>query len=135
MSAIKGFFDTPLSGKIFFGSLKENSVCVIWNLLETDCTAKLEEEHFSVIHSPIDDFSIPKDPESFHKDVRSIVLLLARGKNIYVHCFSGHGRTGLAVLSLLLYLGIDKDKARQDVREHIGGPETQEQLEFATKNK
>lgn len=143
--AVRGKVTTSLPGEIWFGSiydsiqdmndsfvfLKENNVSTIWNLLEDDTIAKVESKNFNVIHSPINDFSIPDNKESFIKDIEQIIDLLKNNKNIYVHCFGGHGRTGLAILCVKIMLGEDPTEALKEVKEKVSGPELQRQINFA----
>lgn len=144
-TAIRGKIKTLLPGELWFGSvydsiqnmndsfifLKENNISTIWNLLEDDTIAKVESKNFNVIHSPINDFSIPDNKESFIKDIGKIIDLLKDNKNIYVHCFGGHGRTGLAVLCVKIMLGEDPTEALKEVKEKVSGPELQRQINFA----
>jgi protein-tyrosine phosphatase len=145
-TAISSFIDLGLKGKVWFGSsydtiekmnktfcyLKQNNVSVIWNLLEDDTIALSEARHFRTIHSPIVDFSIPEDQNLFVQDVLNIIQLLNNGNNIYIHCFAGHGRTGMAILSLMVLLGQDPKTSLNIVYEKVHGPETEDQITFAT---
>lgn len=99
--------------------------------MEDDTVAKLEKKEFKVIHTPIDDFSIPKDKTLFIRDVKRIVNLLRNGKNIYIHCLAGHGRTGMAILTIKIILGEDPRTATKEVKLQVKGPEMREQITFA----
>lgn len=146
MSAIKDKFDLGLPGQLWYGSsfstidemnkafqlLEQYKVTYIWNLLEDDNVANLEKQKFRVIHSPVIDFHIPKDKDLFHKDVEYIIKLLNKGKNVYVHCYGGHGRTGMAILCICVKLGRDPQESLNQTRNLIKGPETKLQIEFAT---
>lgn len=115
-----------------FSFLKENDVSVIWNLLEDDTIAQLEAKSFYVIHTPIEDFSIPLDPKVFHSDAKRIRNLLKAGRNIYVHCMGGHGRTGMVILYLMVIEGRDPIDSLYLVKDLVKGPETKGQIIFAT---
>lgn len=78
-----------------------------------DLTAEFDEpkeirEKNSYLSFPILDSSIPK--------FEDLIALLERieGKNLYLHCAQGHGRTGLVALALLL-----RNKTIQDVDEGL----------------
>jgi protein tyrosine/serine phosphatase len=64
-----------------------------------------------VIHYPIEDYSVPKDMQSFDKLLNKIIIILKNKENILVHCEGGHGRTGLVVVGLLVKAGFDPAKA------------------------
>jgi len=49
---------------------------------------------------PIPDMGVPKS-NSMLKEIEELVLLLNNGENLYIHCWGGHGRTGLVVGCLL----------------------------------
>lgn len=144
-TSISGFVDIGTKGKIWFGSsyetidkmnktfdyLKKNNVSVIWTLLEDNTIAQIEKKHFSVFHSPIADYSVPENKKDFIKDVLKIINLLNSGENIYIHCFGGHGRTGMAILSLMIMLHKDPKESLDIVKSIVFGPETQSQIEFS----
>lgn len=115
-----------------FSFLKENDVSVIWNLLEDDTVVNLEKNSFYVIHTPIEDFSIPTDPDLFYKDAKRIRNLLKAGRSIYVHCMGGHGRTGMAIMFLMIMEGKDPKDSLTLVKALVHGPETKGQIMFAT---
>ena len=115
-----------------FSFLKDNDVSVIWNLLEDDTVAKLEAKSFYVIHTPVNDFSTPQDPESFRSSAKRIINLLKTGRNIYIHCMGGHGRTGMAILYLMVMIGENPIESTSLVKSLVKGPETEMQTIFAT---
>jgi len=114
-----------------FSFLKENDVSVIWNLLEDDTVARLESNSFHVVHTPVEDFSTPVNPDLFKKDAVRIRNLLKAGRNVYVHCMGGHGRTGMAILYLMVMEGKDPTEATALVKSLVHGPETKGQTFFA----
>ena len=70
-------------------------------------------------HLPIRDFGAPEDrtaslwPEASHlaHDV------LASGGRVLVHCFGGCGRSGMAVMRLMVETGEDADRALERLRD------------------
>jgi protein-tyrosine phosphatase len=113
-----------------FSFLKENNVSIIWNLLEDDTISKVESRQFEVINTPIEDYSFPQNIQEFKKTTLEIIELLNNGKNIYVHCFAGHGRTGIAVASIRVLCGEDIKLVLSETKELVGGPETRSQELF-----
>ena len=59
-----------------------------------------KHDHLLFIHIPIIDHNVPNH-QMFVKSLAKIIYMLADGKNIYIHCHGGHGRTGLYVVALL----------------------------------
>jgi protein-tyrosine phosphatase len=146
MTSVRGKIGLNVPGQVWFGSvyssiedmrnsfelLKNNNVNYIWNLLETSTIAEIERKKFTVIHSPVIDYSLPVDIPSFYKDAELVLNYLKDNQNIYVHCYGGHGRTGMAILYLKVLLGEDPQTALDEVREYVHGPEMNEQVVFAT---
>jgi Dual specificity phosphatase, catalytic domain len=54
-------------------------------------------------HFPVEDHKVCT-PKEFTKHMTTLLELLARGKNIFIHCAGGHGRTGTYVACLLMTL-------------------------------
>ena len=54
----------------------------------------------SFLHFPIPDFGVVKDPDMLAL-INQLADLLKKGKCLYIHCFGGHGRTGVVLLLLL----------------------------------
>ena len=84
-----------------------------------------------VLHYPIEDYGVPPDVEEFRALVRRGLELLREGKNLFVHCVGGLGRTGTYVGCLLK----DLEGCRNPVREVRGrydfrAIETRDQEEF-----
>lgn len=76
----------------------------------------LEKEYkhynFNVIQFPIRDYSVPNSMERFDRLIRIIISFLNK-ENVLVHCWGGHGRTGVVAISVLIRLGRDyKDAYR-----------------------
>ena len=147
-TAIHNYLPLPFKGKLWFGStyfsedmmvntfedLKSRSVSLICNLLElNENTFKdFESKSFEVINIPIKDFSIPSNVKEFKNKLNEILFYLDKGKSIYVHCWGGHGRTGTVLLSIKVLLGYDIKESIEEIRLLADGPETEQQIIFAT---
>lgn len=57
------------------------------------------EHRIKVIPFPIQDYKIP-DPEEMSSLLSDILEETRKGKNVLIHCFAGHGRTGLVLACL-----------------------------------
>jgi protein-tyrosine phosphatase len=135
-------FPTNSTGKLYFGhfpsaetldELKNKGVVAIWNLgAELLVELEMEEEQFeTVIHSKIVDYSIPDSPKDFLADVKRVVSLLNSGKDVFVHCFGGHGRTGMALASIACLVNkASTADALALAKEHCSGPERLSQVKF-----
>ena len=69
------------------------------------------------LHCPIGDHDTLPDNEmvEFVEELGNILEIDHR--NVYIHCYGGHGRTGMVLVNLLQYLfGIDKSAAMQTLR-------------------
>lgn len=110
--------------------LKQN-VALIWNLMaECSGVADLEKNFFIVINSKIEDFSIPNRNEFLH-DLDLVCEHLKEGKNIYIHCLGGHGRTGMALAALGMRLAnMTAAEALNFSQRNCHGPETEIQKDF-----
>lgn len=116
-----------------FELLEKLGIYAIWNLAAELKYFSMIEEHYVdvVINGDIADFSIPKDVEAFLNQLNEIAILLKSGKKVFVHCFSGIGRSGMILAALKMF--IDKASAIQALQLaelHTGGPETEIQKEF-----
>ena len=88
---------------------------------------------------PIADFGLPR-PEQMRALLDAIDSALAEGRNLYVHCWGGIGRTGMTVACYLVRHGLDGAAALEQIaawraalpgsRFYPRSPETQEQVEF-----
>lgn len=127
-------------GTIYFGpmpsantlsQLKANGITTIVNLMEElPSVREVEEKQFKVIHCPVRDFSIPNKKE-FIKCLQKIYNELQAGEVIYVHCFGGRGRTGMALSGLLMMTdGLSPRTALSLTESLCGGPEMQDQKDF-----
>lgn len=87
----------------------------------------------------IPDLGIPQDLPEFCKFILQLKSILNEGKNIYLHCRGGHGRSGLVTACLLISLDMSPEDALFEVklshstREYYPDfpcPQTKEQIEF-----
>lgn len=128
-----------LPGRIYFGpdfintekeiqELVDNNISIIWNLLPTPNPK--EHKLFYVVQTPTPDFGIP-DEEKFGTDLVEVLKYLQEGKNIYVHCLAGRGRTGMAILALKIVAGENEEEAKAEVARVVKGPETEIQTKLA----
>ena len=79
---------------------------------------------------PIEDYSVPSDPNAFLDLSNDLARSLETGEKILIHCGAGIGRTGSLAECVLMSLGIDLTIADQLVREAGSGPETSDQREL-----
>ena len=91
------------------------------------------EYGLKVLHYPIQDFSIPRDLQSFDEVVKKVLGILRSGESILVHCQGGHGRTGLIVVGAIIRLGNDPYDAYQYVNTIRDVVETKQQYLFLQK--
>ena len=140
---IKGEIE-PFSGNFLFGRMwekrdleyvqnefKKSGVRYIWNLQDTSHGPIGDAEE---IWTPIPDQSIPANLAAFNKDVDKVASLLIDKQKVFVHCFSGKGRTSLAVAVVLTRFNIPTLEALRYVKKVIRGPETLEQVYFIIEN-
>ena len=125
-----GVYDSVDQIRDTFTFFKENNVSIIINLLDNKTIADIEEKNFHVVRLPIEDFSIPKDIVQFRVSLEATIQLLKNGHNMYVHCFGGHGRTGLFLAAIKVLLGDSVEDALKWTKENVKGPETREQENF-----
>ena len=135
-------FPTNSGGKLYFGSwpnvqtlrkLKDLKVDVIWNLAEELKLLIPYEKHFvpQVIHGNIEDFYVPENMGKFAGQLNKIVGLLESGKNVFIHCWQGVGRTGMILASIDMLLNNHKpNQALANAKSAAGGPETLDQIKF-----
>ena len=87
------------------------------------------------IYYPVEDFSAPKDVDSYIKLVETILKILKSGKTVLVHCGAGIGRTGTFSIALLYKLGFNTDNAYRIVAHAGSRPENEEQDGFLSEYK
>lgn len=105
------FFDAPPPG--------QNGLMTINLMAEANlpCDARF----------PIKDYSVPSNQEQLAKLFEQ---MLESGKDVYVGCHGGIGRTGLFMASLLRYLGHEDPIGEVRRLHHPHAVETQEQADF-----
>jgi protein-tyrosine phosphatase len=124
--------------------LKKGITTVLRLASNDETKVKSPEYHYAIksknlkwkeIYYPVEDFSAPKDVESFIQLVETILKVLKSGENVLVHCGAGIGRTGTFSIALLYKLGFDTDNASKMVAHAGSRPENEEQDGFLTKYK
>ncbi len=71
-----------------------------------------KKENILCVQYSIDDHTVPTHKD-FIKSIANILSLIQQGRNIYIHCHGGHGRTGTYIIALLacLYPELRGDKS------------------------
>ena len=84
------------------------------------------------IECPIEDFSIPENEAKFRDTINKSIKHLKEGKNIFVGCRGGNGRTGLFLA--VLYKNIGTEEPIKYIRKHYSSHaiETSEQEDYVT---
>jgi protein-tyrosine phosphatase len=88
-----------------------------------------ETHGMTFVSFPIPDMQVPSSNERLSKVVAAINSELSEGRNVFIHCRQGIGRTGLIAACLLLKSGWTP----QNAMEHLSAarglpvPETEEQ--------
>lgn len=82
------------------------------------------------VHLPIDDFSVPKDPDKVVRALKEVIIAAMLGEVIYVGCMGGFGRTGLFIALVAKAVGIENPV--RYTREHYfpSAVETPEQARY-----
>lgn len=142
---IMSYRQLPLSaaGRIFYGpfpnertllDLKKRGVSVIWNLMaELQELFRIESKLFEhTINTPTDDYDVP-ETELFLNHLETMVAHLQAGRDVYIHCLGGHGRTGIAIAALARRLAaVGPGAALQFSLRHCQGPEHENQKKFVS---
>jgi len=104
-------------------------------------TYKKQLKHFNpkldIVLYPIKDMDIPSSAMLISL-LRAIDALLLEQRLVYVHCWGGHGRTGLVVGAMLIQKGYSPNNALAQIKkmrlgsglEHEPSPQTQQQIEM-----
>ena len=95
----------------------------------------VESERHSIV-----DLSVPDRPEEMTRILDAIDEALDRGRNVYVHCWGGVGRTGTVIGCWLVRQGLTGKEAlsqiaewwkdMEKIRRHPASPETLGQCEY-----
>lgn len=102
-------------------------------------TARRRGRRLQVAHEPIPDHGVPSREQAI-RILDRIDAAIAGGGRVYVHCWGGHGRTGLVAGCLHRRRGRSEDEALQAIADarawHVEGlariaaPQTPEQVQF-----
>jgi len=106
---------------------------IIWNLAEELDFLVEDEKTFAkkVLCANIDDYSIPDNNLTFLLQLMTVVDSLRKGGKVFIHCFGGHGRTGLGLAAIKISLdGYTADEALDFANTNCDGPETEQQKQF-----
>lgn len=100
-------------------------------LIGLDLYARYKQIGFDVIHTPVEDFSIPQKG-TFQEAIERTLCAAKAGQTIVIHCHAGLGRTGLFAACLAkVVFGLDGAQASHWVRQYIPRAiETREQGQF-----
>lgn len=101
--------------------------------------ARLLEKEVTCLRFPILDFGLPT-PQEMTRTLDAIDSALADGRNLYLHCWGGVGRTGTTVGCYLVRHGMNGEQALQHLaslyrvaaqsQRHPRSPETPAQADF-----
>lgn len=58
-------------------------------------------------HFPIRNYGVPDDDDMFDALIEALCERAGNGQKIYIHCFAGHGRTGMVLGGMAGFLGIE----------------------------
>jgi len=88
------------------------------------------------INLPIPDRSVPSDRDVFLCSVEHLAEMVRAGRSLGVHCRASIGRSSVLVVSVLVRLGWDADKAFYAVESARGCPipDTPEQRQWVIQN-
>ena len=122
-------------------SLRRQGVDVIVSLLTPEETTELELEQeaaccrsagIEFLSLPIEDRSVPPDPNAARILIERLAGELRAGKAVAIHCRVGIGRSALVAACVLAGLGINTDDAFGLIGEARGCsvPDTDEQVEW-----
>ncbi len=114
--------------------IKDLKFDCIYNLAaELSHIGKIEETVCpKVILGNIMDYSIPEDFYKFVGQVYEVAAMLVDEKSILVHCFAGHGRSGMvsACIYSVISSNDDAEHILQLAKQITTGPENEKQKEF-----
>ncbi len=97
-----------------------------------DLPAFYRANGLEVVHHPIPDFGVPRDPAGFRAALERVRAHVERGGHAAVHCMAGIGRTGLFAACLAREnLALTPAEAVSWVRRYIPGAlESEAQVKF-----
>jgi ADP-ribosyl-[dinitrogen reductase] hydrolase len=123
-------------------AIKHHNIAVVISLLSQeelrhhgagDIEELLSKAQIEWCQFPITDFGTPSAEVAEHwaQTMPSLLTHLQKGQKILIHCAAGYGRTGMMTATLLVAMGIDAEKAVENVRlVRPGTIETPEQEAF-----
>lgn len=79
---------------------------------------------------PISDFGVPDDDDGLRAIVDQAARDLTDGRNLFLHCAAGIGRTGMVGTCILIALGLTREQASAAIGAAGSGPETEAQREL-----
>ena len=82
-----------------------------------------------VLSYPIPDFEVPADISKFNQAVETVCGYI-KNNNVLVHCWGGHGRTGIMTVGICVRMGMSVDNAYEMISKKRKILETNEQFEF-----
>ena len=84
------------------------------------CASDLGLASLHWIHFPIDDMSVTSDADTVAFVQELAALVQHGGRRVYIHCWSGRGRTGTVAIPLLLalYPDLSNEQAKDLVNEY-----------------
>jgi len=99
-------------------------------------TEECEAAEIKFVNSPIADRSVPSDRDGFLRTVEHLAEMVRAGRSLGVHCRASIGRSSVLVVSVLVRLGWDANKAFYAVESARGCsiPDTPEQRQWVIQN-
>jgi protein-tyrosine phosphatase len=99
-------------------------------------SGECEAAAIKFINLPIPDRSVPSDRDGFLRSVEHLAEMVKAGRSLGVHCRASIGRSSVLVVSVLVRLGWDADKAFYAVESARGCPipDTPEQRHWVIQN-
>lgn len=79
---------------------------------------------------PISDFGVPDDESGLRAVADQAARDLTEGRNLFLHCAAGIGRTGTVGICVLMALGLRLEEAMAAIAAAGSGPETDIQKQF-----
>jgi protein-tyrosine phosphatase len=99
-------------------------------------SGECEAAAIKFINLPIPDRSVPSDRDVFLRSVEHLAEMVRAGRSLGVHCRASIGRSSVLVVSVLVRLGWDANKAFYAVESARGCsiPDTPEQRQWVIQN-
>lgn len=108
---------------------------IIWNLAEELEFLVTDEKLYArmVLAANIPDYDIPTNTDEFVRQLTLVLNVLCKGGAVFIHCFGGCGRTGLALAAIKIALDkLTAVEALAFTAIQCDGPETDSQKQFVT---